>query len=269
MNGKLGIDHGEFSQDLAKDKKHEFALYVESLSSQTAKMLNQEITISDEQLMHRMKNVLRLQPGDKCVFFDRYVEAWVCLVAFVGKKHVQIAVESVEKTLFLQPTITFMLPLLKRDDYQSALYSLAEVGVSVIQLVFTQKTGHQWSDKDNERAQRIVIGAAEQSKNFAYPEIKEPISLESALNQYANQQGIFFDAQGKGCFEVMQELHKINPKNIVLLIGPEGDLTIEEKKMVKKSGFDFCALTPTVVRSVQAAALGAGLVRSVLVSTAD
>ena len=269
MNDKLGIHRDASSKALAQEEKHEFALFVASLSSQMRTVSHQILTILDEQLFHRMRNVLRLQSDDTCIFFDRNVRVSVAITAFVGKKQVQVLVKSVEKTLFLQPTITFLLPLLKRDDYQTALYSLAEVGVNTIQLVFTQKTAHQWSSKDNERAERIVIGAAEQSKNFAYPEIKEPISLEIALKQYASGVKLFFDPEGRHCFNVMQELHKGNAEHVVLLIGPEGDLTIEEKKIVQINGFIFCALTPTVVRSVQAAALSAGFVRSILVSSPD
>ena len=155
-----------------KDKlgtgKHEFALFVESLSSQISRASQQILMISDEQLVHRMRHVLRLQLGDSCIAFDRHTRALATIEAFVGKKQVQLLIKEIEKTLFLQPKITFLLPLLKRDDYQGALYALAEVGVNEIQLIFTQKTSQQWSEnKDNERAQRIVIGAAEQSKNYA------------------------------------------------------------------------------------------------------
>jgi RsmE family RNA methyltransferase len=247
-------------------EKHKFALFVESLSSLIyGKDSGNSLVVSDEKLLHRVMTVVRLNSGDHCIFFDRHVHVSVVIVAFVGKKQLNCTIQSVKKTVFLQPRLTFLLPLLKRDDYESALYALTEVGVSTIQLVFTQKTAHQWSgDRDTDRAQRVIISAAEQSKNFAYPELKEPISLESALKKYNAPAKIFFDPAGDKFFEVMQTLHSKNPQDVLLLVGPEGDLHSEEKKMVQVNGFIFCALTPTIMRAVQAAALGAGFVRSLL-----
>ncbi len=49
------------------------------------------------------------------------------------------------------------------------------------------------------------------------------------------------------------------------VIGPEGDLTKEEKAYLKEQGFLFCALTPTVLRAQQAVALGLGILRSYLI----
>lgn len=249
---------------------HEFAVYKESLSLLLQKQgPGSSVIFSDEKLFHRMVTVLRLRVGDGCIFFDkeRYIVAKI--ESFVGKKQIQVIVESVHPTTILRPNITFLLPMLKRDDYESALYALTEVGVSTIQLVFTQKTGNCWSkERDNDRAQRILIAAAEQSKNFAYPRLKAPISLEVALQEQRDVGGgvkIFFDPQGSHFFDVMNRLHDDRPEHVVLLIGPEGDLTLEEKKMVRTNKFIFCALTPTIMRAVQAAALAAGFVRSLLV----
>lgn len=262
MNGKA----------LSNKERHEFALFVESLSALIQeKSSDSSFIVSDEKLLHRMVHVLRLSIDDTCIFFDRTIYVSVLIKAFVGKKQIHATITSKKKIQFLQPTITFLLPLLKRDDYESALYALAELGVNTIQLVFTQKTGYQWAgSRDKERAERILISAAEQSKNFAYPDLQEPISLEAALKKYdVVSTKIFFDPTGKNFFDVMKTLQNSNPEDVLLLIGPEGDLRLEEKKMVQIHDFIFCALTPTVVRAVQAAALGAGFVRSLLVSTTN
>jgi RsmE family RNA methyltransferase len=245
-------------------EKHEFALFVESLSLLIqGKSTGDTLIVVDEKLAHRIINVLRLKEEDVCVLFDRHIQASV-IIAGLGKKQIRVTIHSTQATITLQPTITFLFPLLKRDDYESALYALTEVGVNTIQLVFTQKTAHHWAgNRDSERAERILISAAEQSKNFSYPYIKDPIHLEVALQKY-NQADlkVFFDPEGKNLFDVMHSVHDSNVKNIVLLVGPEGDLHIEEKKMVQEKGFLFCTLTPTVMRAVQAAALGAGFFRS-------
>lgn len=255
MNGKA----------VENKEKHEFALFVESLSLLVnQKHATDNVILSDEKVVHRITHVLRLKVGDQCVLFDRHLHVSVIIEAFIGKKSISVAVQSIQKTTTFQPTITFLLPMLKRDDYESALYALAEVGVNAIQLVFTKKTVHQWAAKrDGERAERILIAAAEQSKNFAYPEIKEPISLEVALQKYSTADvKIFFDPEGKKLFDVMCAIRDTKKSNIVLLVGPEGDLSLEEKKQVQMNNFISCALTPTIMRAMQAASLGAGFVRA-------
>lgn len=253
----------------AHKEKHEFALHIQSLSALVQKKgPGSTVIFSDEKLFHRMVTVLRLTINDSCVFFDRDLFIAATVAAFKGKKEVHVLIQSVQPTNLLYPKITFLLPMLKRDDYETALYALAEAGVTDIQLVFTKKTGNQWvSSRDSDRAQRILIAAAEQSKNFAYPQLRPPISLDVALKQNSEAAiKIFFDPQGKSFFDVMNVLHNNHPKDIVLLVGPEGDLSLEEKKMVRENNFIFCALTPTIMRAVQAAAVAACFVRSLLVS---
>ena len=248
-------------------EKHEFALYIESLSALIQhKSPDDTITLTDEKLLHRMMTVLRLQIEDECIFFDQKMFIMAKIHSFSGKKNITIIIKSVSPTKILYPSITFLLPLLKRDDHEAALYMLTEVGVNNIQLVFTQKTGNSWSDsRDKDRAQRIVIAAAEQSKNFAYPHILSPIALEEALTKYNDIKAkFFFDPQGNQLFNVMEKLHKDQPKELLLLVGPEGDLNLKEKKMILANNFIFCTLTPTIIRAVQAAALAAGFMRSLL-----
>lgn len=247
--------------------KHEFALYTASLSLLVEKKEpGSSLTFTDESLVHRMMHVLRLRSNDTCIFFDRDMYIVATIQAFIGKKQAKIVIESIHPTVIFQPHITFLLPLLKREDYETALYTLTEVGVNNIQLIFTQKTGNKWSDeRDYERAERIIIAAAEQSKNFAYPQLQAPVFLESALKKYDSvATKLFFDPQGKHFFDVMHIAHDHKPERVVLLVGPEGDLTTEEKTMVQAHKFIFCALTPTVLRAVQASALASGFIRSVL-----
>ena len=248
-------------------EKHEFALHIDSLSSLIRQKNNNDtITLTDEKLLHRIVTVLRLNKDDECIFFDQKVFISAKIVSFSGKKQITIIIQSIHPTKALCPNIIFLLPLLKRDDYEMALYALTEVGVNTIQLVSTQKTGNQWVDsRDKDRAQRIIIAAAEQSKNFAYPDLLPPISFANALEKYVQIKAkFFFDPQGAQLFMIMQELHTNQPKELLLLIGPEGDLTLEEKKIVVANNFIFCALTPTIIRAVQAAALAASFVRSLL-----
>jgi 16S rRNA (uracil1498-N3)-methyltransferase len=252
---------------VVSQEKHEFAFYIPLLSSMLGS--NKTLMISDETLVHRMMVVLRLSVGDNVIFFDRNTYINADIAAFMKKKQLSVVINSVHTTVALKPTIVFLLPMLKRDDWQTALYALTEMGVNDIQLIFTQKSLHQWSeDRDRERAERIIIAAAEQSKNFAYPQLHVPLFLEQALEKYdAIKSKLFFDPHGDSLFTVMNALHVQQPEQLLLCVGPEGDLTAQEKKMVQDCGFMLCALTPTIMRAVQAVSCAAGCIRSLLRNT--
>lgn len=248
-------------------EKHEFALFVPTLSSllKTNKE-NNEFILQDEQIIQRIQSILRLTLQETCILFDRTIHAQCIIQEFINKKQIRFYMITKKFNKNLQPSITFLLPILKRNDLENTLYSLTEIGISTIQLIVTQKTQGFWNEKhDVQRAQRIIIAAAEQSKNFAYPELRSPITLTQAIQEQADNK-LFFDPNGVTLFNIMNTLYQKNPQTLLLCVGPEGDFTIEEKQLIKNNNFIFCALTPTILRATQAATLGAGFARSLLSS---
>src|SRR5436190_21644325 len=176
-------------------EKHEFALYVALLSSLVETILpGEDIIISDEKIIHRMKFILRLSPQEQCIFFDKIIHVKCIIKEFIGKKQVKCIMQEKKINTILSPMITFLLPILKRDDFENAIYSLTEIGVTIIQLVLTKKTYNvTFNQKEMERVQRIIIAAAEQSKNFAYPELKAPISLLKIVDKLMIPTKILFN----------------------------------------------------------------------------
>lgn len=250
--------------------KHEFALHIKELSDTLAALNKGALfTIDDDVLCHRMSNVLRLQANDKVVLFDRFVNAHCCISAIQGKRRVVFELLFKENNCAVLPMITCALPLLKRDDFEEALSILAELGVNTIQLVITDKSVKSWGkDKELERLERILVAAAEQSKCFAMPQIKAPLLLEDFCAEYADKESvkIYFDAQGESLVSCMNKSlavsDQVKQQVFVLMVGPEGDLTSSEKERVRKAGFVFCKLTPTVLRAVHAVCVGVGAFRS-------
>ena len=238
--------------------KHEFAMHVPNLKEL---IINNILVLKDKQLIQRIGQVLRLRPNETCVVFD--ADNYVRLVLkSLDKKQAEFAIMSTTLIEPLQPSITIILPLLKRDDLEASVYSCAELGANTIQLVATEKVHRSWGgQKELERLQRIIIAAAEQSKNFAVPSLQEPISLQAALNSFEGT-GILFDPEGTSLSKVIQQLEQKKPKTFTLVVGPEAGLTTEEVAMLKKRGFIVSQLTPTILRARQAVALGLGIIRS-------
>lgn len=245
--------------------KHEFALYVPTLSALLRSTKNDVLILHDADLATRIGSVLRLKADEALVLFDLMVHVR-CSIRAVQKKSVEFIVIEVRPNVAIKPSIICLLPLLKRDDLEIALYAAVELGATSVQLMMTHKVQRTWGgEKEFDRLQRVMIAAAEQSKNFAIPRLFAPVLLSEILPTMKNNSAkIYFDADGQPLVSVVQPLSVQPPREIVLMVGPEGDLLAEEKELLRHHNFTFCTLTPTVVRSVTAFGLGLGIIRSIL-----
>lgn len=247
---------------------HEFAFFVMHLNAACAQKSTPFIyTLNDEELVHRIVQVLRLKKDDTGIFFDGQVHATVTIGEIIKNKTINVRIEKVVSTVALKPTITFLLPILKKEALEEAVYALVETGVNRIVLVTSTKTQRHWGgQKEMLRLQRIIIAAAEQSKQFSPVELIEPMALKQACDEYVSSKkaAIFFDAYGIALTNSFLLKKDTVHESIVALIGPEGDLTEQEKQLIDEYGFVRIKLTPTILRASQAAALGAGIIRSLV-----
>jgi len=250
------------------NNNHEFAFYLANLSSISKSLTTGcELCIEDKKIFHRINKVLRLKLGETYILFDRSINIKLSLKSFDKKKYIIGTIVTKNKNIALSPKITFLLPLLKREQFESAIYSLVELGAQVIQPIRTKKTSIKWDKKKSHlRYHNIIISAAEQSKNFLFPDFLEPEPFESYINNNTleNFQKIYFDPYGENLSDIIEKIKSGDHKNIMLMSGPEGDLTEKEKIALKKKGFIFCKLTPTVLRSFQSITIGLGAFRSLL-----
>lgn len=245
--------------------KHEFALYWHEVTT-VLNRVGMPVEIKHEGLVHRIAQVLRLEQGDQCILFDRSHHATVTIVK-ITKKNIAILVDALAANQIIKPSITFLLPLLKRESLETAIYSLVELGATTIQLVQTDKVQRKWAGAaEFERLQKIMIAAAEQSKHYAFAQLLEPITLEQAMNKFCEQQVecVYADPQGAPLQDVMKKIYEKPLSKLVLMVGPEGDLQQSEKDFLHQHNFIFCQLTPTVIRACQAAGVMLGIFRSIL-----
>jgi len=235
-------------------REHVFALYIPDLAQHIA---GDNLVFNQKEVCHRIAQVLRMQSGDELSLFDGAQVMHVQLQQ-VSKKRISASIFKHQLAPRYKPLITFFLPLLKRSALEDALYGLVEAGVDTIQLVITEKSA-RWRINDFARLQRIVIAACEQAKQFNVPQLKAPMAFGDIP---PSESFIFFDPQGISADKCLNQVQQLNPKSISLLIGPEGDLTQQEKEQVAQMGILTCKLTPTILRAKQAAILGAGIIRS-------
>ncbi|MFZ5953691.1 MAG: RsmE family RNA methyltransferase [Candidatus Dependentiae bacterium] len=243
--------------------KHEFALYYPHLSDYN--VTSGVITLTDKELTHRISSILRLQVNETVILFNKDIYVHLTLQA-IARNRIDAIVNAIHKNKPIEPYITALIPLLKKDALETLFYHLVELGITCYQIVTTQKVQRSWQgEKEYQRLENIMIAAAEQSKNFFIPHsLGQPKPLSAVIEEYNSKPiqltKIFFDVDGQRISELFPQLTQSN--HFLITVGPEGDLTDAEKRLLKEHNFYTCRLTPTILRSWQAATIGIGTIRS-------
>lgn len=247
-------------------EKHLFALYLsKQLSAFHALAVGKQLVIQDSDLWHRVANVLHLQADEELELFDGVSCVLIRLspATFTKKTSVVGQILAISKTEPLLPAIHLYQGILKKDAFEEVLYIAAQMGVHSITPLQTKKVHRSWGDlKELERAQKIMVAACEQAKQYCLPVINKPIKLAELKNNVLGT--IFYtDPMGHTFFELLKKVSQNTQQEIQVIIGPEGGFTQEEEHMLKQMGIACYALTQSILRSQEAVTVTLGALRSV------
>jgi len=248
--------------------KHQFALYTTALQSHAARK-GMLCTIQDRALKHRVVSVLRVREQDQLIFFDTRRVVHVHLVdrKQMTKDTFTVRVVHAAPLVSLLPSITLCVGMTKRDALASVVYAATQMGVTRIQFLYTQKAG-RYSILEAERARmhRIMIAAAEQSKQFVFPTVHNPVCLQRYCDDVVrdNQSCALYFAPNKPSIrQFLTRNYAINiSSHVHVFIGPEGGFSVSEKMVFEEAGIHGYQLTPTILRTPEAVLVGIGILRS-------
>ena len=132
---------------------------------------------------------------------------------------------------------------------------LTEIGVNEITFILSQNCERKKLNYD--RLNKKIISAAKQCNSLFLPKINEIRSLDKFLDDTKNIDNKYFaDLESKNNLKTYGD-----NLNSIMLIGPEGDFTREEKEKIKKYGFKSTTLGNQILRSETAAVIGGYLLK--------
>ncbi len=207
--------------------------------------LTHEFWMKDKALFHQWTNVLRFQVGREVVLFNDTRDERLYKIIKMGDNaiHLELVTELIPK--IPKTDLYLCFSLLKKDKNEWVLQKGTELGVRhFIPMLCerTEKTGF-----DIERAEKIVIEAAEQCGRTDIPRVREPIHLEKIIIELENKVEIFVAEQGSP-----QKIAN-KPDSIAVLVGPEGGWTDEEKQLFETKNLKHIALSDFTLRAETAA----------------
>ncbi len=217
--------------ELSNDSPHLFSLYFPHLKQVLSTAKSDNICFcKDAEFWHRIVSILRIQSEESIVLFDENQRAEVEILAptYEKRRTVVFRVIEVIPIKLLQPSLVLACGLLKGSGFESVVYNATQMGVTQIVPLITKKVQREWHHKrEHDRLKRVMIAAAEQSKQYALPELMFPQDLKT-FTQTINQQQyqgyckVLFETGGNPFFSLLSKLHTDRCRALLLLVLKEG-----------------------------------------------
>lgn len=217
----------------------------------------------DAREAHHALKVLRVKYGELVAVLDGAGNEFLCTVENCSRDAVTL---SVSLKNFKPPPpcpITLLVAIPKGKIIESIIQKSVELGAHRIVPVLSGRVVTQLDGESGEHRREkwhsVAIEAIKQCGAAWLPKIEAPVTIEQFLARKEK-----FDLSLVGSLqkerrhprEVFHEFEKANgrlPKNVCVWIGPEGDFTLDELKMIENSGAQPVSLGNLVLRVETAA----------------
>ncbi len=220
------------------------------------KDINNFIEIKDKNLVHKIRNVLRLEKEDFLHIFDGQGKEYLYGIEAITKKSISIKRDSLSKSsLAPDRRIILGFPLVKEDKIDFILQKATELGVEgFIPFVCERSLKTKVTDRKLERWERIITEALRQSGRLWMPSLKEVLDFQGITNVSYK---IKLVASAKG--EKLSSLID-GQEEVFVLIGPEGGFSPLEYKQLQQNNFKFLKLSSHILRVETASIFSVGLI---------
>ena len=192
-------------------------------------------------------NVLRLGPGAELLVFDGLSGEWLARIAAAEKRCMTLIVERLVREAESVPDVWLAFAPVKRAQTDWLVEKATELGVARLIPILTQRTMAERVKL--ERLRTNAIEASEQCGRTRVPEIVEPMPLKRFIEELDPDRHFYFADEGGG--EAASQTFAEGPA--VILVGPEGGFTEEERAFVRGSGASAISLGPRILRAETAA----------------
>ena len=180
----------------------------------------------DRSQSHYLSKVMRINIGENFSLFNQSGE-WEAKVDNINKGIVEFTIMKKLRSPNNEKEIWLAFAPIKLNYLNLMIQKATEIGITRFIPILTERTVVR---KLNEkRINKIIIEASEQSNRLKVPSLDKLTKLDTFLKSNQNTNIIFGDLN--------TDNKKIDLKNrdpLCILIGPEGDFSIKERKNILK-----------------------------------
>jgi 16S rRNA (uracil1498-N3)-methyltransferase len=209
----------------------------------------------DEETRRHVVTVLRMQPGEEIELTDGQGNSCNAFISLADKKKLLVSPQTLISHPPAERALWLGVSLLKNASrFEWMLEKVTEIGITRIIPLLTERTTRQHFRQD--RMQQIVVSACLQSRQYHFPHLLSPYSLDQFL-----QAALPASKYIAHCLQGDKSLIPGTDQEAVLLIGPEGDFTATELSQAFEAGFKPVSLGQSRLRAETAGIVGAVLLR--------
>ena len=178
---------------------------------------------------HYVKDVMRLKIGDKLSIFNTLGE-WTAVIESYEKKGAKIKIIEKARDKDNEKNIWLAFSPIKQNPLTFVIQKGTELGIQRFIPILSERTVVR---KINiERIKKIIIEASEQSNRISVPEINKPELLKKFLSKFPKNGFLIFCDINSNQNSLKNFLKRNIDVPICILIGPEGDFSENERKMI-------------------------------------
>lgn len=202
-----------------------------------------DLVISDVDVIHQIKNVLRLQKEDSVVLLDGSGKEFFAKVKIILKSESifsKIKIKSNPQDIH-KINLYFSIP--KKDKAEWVLQKGTELGVNNFFPVISDRT--EKINLKTERAKVIIKEAAEQSEKVFLPTFHEPVKLNDVIQGLNSVETFYLDIEAEKI-----DLKKIKDMpDVNIFVGPEGGWSEKDKDIFAEHNIKSYSLGNFVLRA--------------------
>jgi 16S rRNA (uracil1498-N3)-methyltransferase len=214
---------------------------------------------------HHAAAVRRLRPGERADVTDGAGTLAEAVVVSVSRDSVTLEVRAVHTVGLPQPRLAVAQALPKGDRGELAVELMTELGVDTIIPWSAERTITKWQAERGQKAlakwRATAREAAKQSRRPWLPEVTDLATTAALATRVSAETPLAIvleaDAPAK-----LHELPLPETGTILLIVGPEGGISPQERRVLRDAGAVEARMGPTVLRTSTAGAAAAAVLLS-------
>lgn len=184
--------------------------------------------------------VLRHREGDEVNVIDGEGSLLHCVLEDASPREACARIVSEEGNFGSHPysLVMAVCPTKNIDRYEWFVEKAVEIGVDRIVPLIGERSERKQVKTD--RLGRIALSAAKQSLKGRVPEISEPVSVAGFIGEYSSSDSLRLIAYCEDDESMRRDIAEVlegNGRDVVVLIGPEGDFSPSEVSAALGSGW--------------------------------
>ena len=233
-----------------------------------AKALQQPIVVIEGSEVRHIKDVLRLKPGDQIRVFDGAGFEYESRILRFASGRVEIEIGRKFMGTKESPVqISVAQALLKEKKMDRLVRHLCELGMTRWMPFISERSVPRPDQKRSadraERRSKIVKESCKQCQRSKLPQIIKTSTFKEVLNygRTCDLNVVFYEKESTTLKELMASDPPANPRNILIILGPEGGFSEQEIDDARAADCVVAGLGPRILRAETATIAACTLVQ--------